>query len=115
LKFCDDKLGINTHCWAGNINQDLSSDLGSILSERILLDEKMPMFSVIYTYCPLEDEYRLSLRSSAKYNGFDVSRIAKSLDPRGGGHMHAAGCKISRILFWKYFSNAGMYSSHNIP
>jgi oligoribonuclease NrnB/cAMP/cGMP phosphodiesterase (DHH superfamily) len=104
LKFSDDTTGIQTYCWAGTITQDMVSDLGSVLSEQELLDGTMPMFAVIYTYYPLDNEYLLSLRSSTKEHGIDVSRIAKSIDPYGGGHKNAAGCKLSNDTFWKYFS-----------
>lgn len=105
LWFNDPKLGIKTQCWLGTITPDLISDLGAELAERDLPDGTKPRFSVIYAYYILNDEYRLSLRSSSKYiNSADVSAIAKRMDMRGGGHKHAAGCKVNSKTFWRYFS-----------
>lgn len=105
LCFNEPKSGLKTQCWAGNITPDLVSDLGNVLAERELPDGTKPMFSVIYSYYILNDEYRLSLRSSDKNpQSADVSAIAKRMDVRGGGHKHAAGCKVSSIKFWQYFS-----------
>lgn len=104
--------GSEPYVWAGTINQDLVSELGNILAERELPphnkmgDSAMPFFSVIYSYDIIKDEYKLSLRSSDKNpNAADVSAIAKRLDSHGGGHKHAAGCKISREMFWEYFGS----------
>ena len=105
LCFNDPKSGIKTQCWLGTITPDLVSDLGAELAERDLPDETKPQFSVIYSYYILNDEYRLSLRSSDKNpQSADVSAIAKRMDMRGGGHKHAAGCKVSSFKFWQYFS-----------
>lgn len=98
--------GSEPYVWAGTINQDLVSELGNILAERELPCGEMPFFSVIYSYDIIKDEYKLSLRSSDKNpNAADVSAIAKRLDSNGGGHKHAAGCKISREMFWVYFGS----------
>jgi nanoRNase/pAp phosphatase (c-di-AMP/oligoRNAs hydrolase) len=100
-------MGIKTQCWMGTITPDLSSELGNALAEKALPDGTTPLFSVIYSYYILNDEYRLSLRSSDKNpKAADVSAIAKSMDLRGGGHKHAAGCKVSSAKFWKYFSKS---------
>jgi oligoribonuclease NrnB/cAMP/cGMP phosphodiesterase (DHH superfamily) len=105
LHFKDEKNGIKTQCWMGTITPDLTSELGNALADKPLPDGTTPLFSVIYSYYILNDEYRLSLRSSDKNpQAADVSAIAKSMDPRGGGHKHAAGCKVSSAKFWKYFS-----------
>jgi hypothetical protein len=99
------KSGIKTQCWLGTITPDLVSDLGAELAERDLPDGTKPQFSVIYSYYILNDEYRLSLRSSDKNpHASDVSAIAKLMDMRGGGHKNAAGCKVSSAKFWQYFS-----------
>jgi oligoribonuclease NrnB/cAMP/cGMP phosphodiesterase (DHH superfamily) len=105
LHFNDPKSGIKTQCWMGTITPDLISDLGNTLAEKLLPDGTTPLFSVIYSYYILNDEYRLSLRSSDKNpQAADVSAIAKRMDMRGGGHKHAAGCKVSSAKFWQYFS-----------
>lgn len=105
LNFNDPVSGINTQCWAGTINPELISDLGNILAERELPNGTQPLFSVIYSYYILSDEYGLSLRSSnTSATAADVSKIAKNIDAQGGGHKHAAGCKANSSQFWKYFS-----------
>lgn len=105
LCFNEPKSGLKTQCWAGNIIPDLVSDLGNMLAEKELPNGTKPQFAVIYSYYILNDEYRLSFRSSDKNpQAVDVSTIAKQMDPRGGGHKHAAGCKVSNTIFWKYFA-----------
>jgi oligoribonuclease NrnB/cAMP/cGMP phosphodiesterase (DHH superfamily) len=105
LCFNEPKSGIKTQCWLGTITPDLVSELGNILAEKTLPNGSTPLFSVIYSYYILKDEYRLSLRSSDKNpQAADVSAIAKQMDVRGGGHKHAAGCKVSSVKFWQYFS-----------
>lgn len=104
LRFCKNDIGMDTYCWLGNINSDIASELGNILSERPLPNGETPKFAVIYTYNVLGNEFYLSLRSSKENDGADVSIIAKSLDKNGGGHKHAAGCKVDVATFWRYFS-----------
>ena len=105
LNFNDPVSGISAKCWAGTINPDIVSELGNVLAEKELPDGTLPLFSVIYSYYILNDEYRISFRSSnINPMSADVSKIAKSMDPQGGGHMHAAGCKVDSKVFWQYFS-----------
>lgn len=51
----------------------------------------------VCSYIKREDDYKLSFRSRQQYDGFDVSKLARSLG--GGGHREAAGT-LMRLVPW---------------
>jgi hypothetical protein len=62
-----------------------------------ILYTENPESPFVCTYINLGNEYKLSFRSRQKYDNFDVSKLARSLD--GGGHENAAGAKL-KMLPW---------------
>lgn len=62
-----------------------------------ILYTENPESPFVCTYINLGNEYKLSFRSRQKYDSFDVSKLARSLD--GGGHENAAGAKL-KMLPW---------------
>jgi oligoribonuclease NrnB/cAMP/cGMP phosphodiesterase (DHH superfamily) len=75
-----------------NCSNDISSDLGNMLSSSEGCD-----FAALWSYNHTKEEYYVSLRSS---NKADVSLIAKEFG--GGGHKNAAGfsTKINPIILF---------------
>ena len=76
---------------AGNINQNLKSDLGNLLCSKEFTDGTLPDFSVCWQYDPKSDEWWLSLRGD-KSRSPDLSIITSSFG--GGGHPMASGMSI---------------------
>lgn len=61
----------------------------------ILCQNKQVDFAILYSYHPETICFGWSLRGN---NRVDCSRIAKQINPRGGGHANAAGCSVKSFM-----------------
>lgn len=74
--------------WAAASPYAICSDVAGELAKR-----EPDMFGATYVTYSLDPlKLKLSLRSTEQ--GMDVSKIAQSIDPTGGGHVHAAGARL---------------------
>jgi oligoribonuclease NrnB/cAMP/cGMP phosphodiesterase (DHH superfamily) len=83
----------------GSINRDMRSDLGNLLTEKVLLDGNLPDFSIIWNYDPTSNGWYMSMRGSN--TSPDLSIIAKHFN--GGGHAKASGFETSYNPFGTIF------------
>lgn len=78
---------------------DIVSKLGNMLAK--LKDENgqyLADYAMMWYYDAKSKKYSASLRSrNANDQGVDVSQIAKSFDPNGGGHYSASGFKTHNL------------------
>jgi oligoribonuclease NrnB/cAMP/cGMP phosphodiesterase (DHH superfamily) len=82
---------------AGAITSNTKSDLGNMLSEKLLENGVLPDFGVVWDYYPKFNEWKLSLRGN--YSSPDLSKIARELG--GGGHFAASGITLTSNPFEK--------------
>lgn len=95
----DEKYAIVAEChghniWLATCASHLRSDLGDRLSDKPLPTGEIPSFAAIWSYSPIKDEFRISLRGSSS-SELDLTTIAKIHG--GGGHKSSAGCAIKRL------------------
>lgn len=81
----------------GAITSDTKSELGNMLSEKLLNNGSLPDFGVVWDYDPRYNEWKLSLRGNSISP--DLSIIAKQLG--GGGHVLASGITLNENPFGK--------------
>ncbi len=81
----------------GAITSNTKSDLGNMLSTKLLENGNLPDFGVVWDYCPRYNQWKLSLRGN--YISPDLSEIAKKLG--GGGHFAASGVTLNESPFSK--------------
>jgi oligoribonuclease NrnB/cAMP/cGMP phosphodiesterase (DHH superfamily) len=82
---------------AGAITSDTKSDLGNMLSEKLLENGSLPDFGVVWDYYPKYNQWKLSLRGNDISP--DLSEIARKLG--GGGHPAASGVTLNESPFGK--------------
>jgi oligoribonuclease NrnB/cAMP/cGMP phosphodiesterase (DHH superfamily) len=83
----------------GSINRDMRSDLGNLLTKKVLLNGDFPDFSIIWNYDPTTNGWYMSMRGSE--NSPDLSIIAKHFN--GGGHAKASGFETNYNPFGTIF------------
>lgn len=82
---------------AGAVTSATKSDLGNMLSEKLLENGDLPDFGVVWDYIPKYDQWKLSLRGNDISP--DLSDIARKLG--GGGHPSASGVTLNENPFGK--------------
>jgi hypothetical protein len=83
----------------GSINRDMRSDLGNLLTKKVLLDGNLPDFSIVWNYDPVPNAWYMSMRGTK--NSPDLSVISKHFG--GGGHTRAAGFENKENPFGNLF------------
>jgi oligoribonuclease NrnB/cAMP/cGMP phosphodiesterase (DHH superfamily) len=80
---------------AGAITSDMKSELGNLLSEKLLENGSLPDFGVVWDYYPRYNQWKLSLRGNDISP--DLSEIARKFG--GGGHPYASGITLDSSPF----------------
>ena len=57
-------------------------------------------FVCAFLYMGKDKQWEYSFYSNAT-NGCDCAKLAQSINPKGGGHEHAAGCTLDKFIFDK--------------